>query len=153
MENTTTIDSGQTSAPMMLDMNHMSMLNEIRKWGMFLSILGFIGVGIILLVGLAFSTIMSSFTNQMQMPLPAGLFSGIYFVIAIIYFFPVLYLYRFSLNMKRALLMRSEENLTLSVQNLRSLFRFCGICAAIVISLYLIIIVTAIVVSIFRTAG
>lgn len=75
--------------------------------------------------------------------------SMIYVMIAVIYIFPVLFLYRFSINLKISLRESKQENLSIAFLNLRSLFRFMGIATIVVISLYLVVFVTAIVFTAF----
>lgn len=119
-----------------------SYLNETAKWGQFLSIVGFIGIGIMVLMGLVFSF---SFNALQHLPMgnnmPAGfsfLFGLVYIVIGIIYFFPCLYLFRFSKKTKDALQLNNEESLTVAFSNQKSVFKFMGIFTVIVLGFYAI---------------
>jgi hypothetical protein len=62
----------------------------------------------------------------------------VYIVLAVIYFFPCLFLYRFSTKMKTALNGNEQTDLTLSFQNLKSLFRYIGVITVIILAIYLI---------------
>jgi membrane-bound ClpP family serine protease len=67
-------------------------MNEIRKWTQFMSILGFVVVGLLLLVGVIF--LIASFTRpSMQIDefgISLGPWMGIcYLLLALVYFFPV----------------------------------------------------------------
>lgn len=57
---------------------------------------------------------------------------------SLLYFFPCLYLYRFSAQAKIAVEAEDQESLTSSMQNLKSMFKFMGILTIILISLYIL---------------
>ncbi len=62
----------------------------------------------------------------------------IYIILAAIYFFPCLFLLRFSNKMKAALQTDDQALLTGSFQNLKIMFRFVGILTIIIIAFYLL---------------
>jgi hypothetical protein len=80
-------------------------LREFAKWGKFLSIIGFIFIGLIVLIGVFAGSMMGALGNlaggsSEAMAGMGGAMAAIYIVIALIYFFPVLYLYQSSTKMK-----------------------------------------------------
>ncbi len=118
-------------------------LRETAKWGNFLAIAGFIGSGLLVLFGLIFSFSFSALQHLPMDTMPGMLSGGfsflfgfIYILIAILYFFPSLYLYRFSNKLKMALSMNNEEELTEAFSNHKSLFKFMGILTIVTLSLY-----------------
>ena len=114
-------------------------LKEATNWAKFLAILGFIGVGFMVIVGLAFGSIMSAFNPAMNdMPMPSFAFGFIYIIIAIIYFFPVLFLYRFVTHSQKALSLSDTGQLSEAFKNLRSHYQFIGILAIIFIGIYIL---------------
>lgn len=118
-----------------------SYLAETAKWGYFLSIVGFIGIGFMVLAGLFMGSFLGSLgMGAMGMVNPA-IFTVMYLVLAALYFFPVLYLFKFSTKMKVALRSDNEAELTTSFQNLKSLYKFMGILTAIILGLYALIFV------------
>ncbi|MBO3097722.1 DUF5362 family protein [Gelidibacter pelagius] len=124
----------------------LGFLKETSTWTYFLSILGFIGIGLMILGGLFFSLMM----NMMPGGNPyAGLgvdmsyFGLIYVVIALFYFFPVLYLFNFSRKMKGALRSNNNDELTAAFSNLKSHYKFVGIFTIVIMSLYVLILVFA----------
>lgn len=121
-----------------------SFLSETAKWAKFLSIVGFIIISLILVGGIALGITLSS-TPGFDM---GGGFAGvsliftlIYFLIALLYFFPCLYMYRFSARMKNALLANNQEALNAAFGNLKSCFKFMGITTIVFIGLYLLSII------------
>jgi len=64
----------------------------------------------------------------------------LYVGIAVIYFFPCLFLLRFANHMKNALNTDDQVTLNTSFQNLKIMFRYVGIVTIIIISLYILFI-------------
>ncbi len=118
-----------------------SYLAETAKWGYFLAIVGFIGIGFMVLAGLFMGSFMSTLGMGAAGLISPAVFTVMYLIIAALYFFPVLYLFRFSTKMKVALRSDNEAELTTSFQNLKSLYKFMGILTAIILGLYALIFV------------
>ncbi|NMH86083.1 DUF5362 family protein [Flavivirga algicola] len=121
-------------------------LEETSKWSYFLAILGFVGVGIMVLVGIG----MSFYTglNELGGDTAYGLgystgMSFIYLLLALIYFFPLLYLLKFSKKMKSALKLNNDKDFKMAFLNLKSHYKFMGIFAIVVVSIYVLAFVIA----------
>ena len=113
--------------PAELKLNNLSKeyLRETAKWASFLSILGFIGIGFMVIVALFFGTVMSSFSSEFGGVGGGGIFFTIlYLIIALLYFFPVYYLFKFASNMKKALASDNEDSLTAGFEYLKSHYKF-----------------------------
>lgn len=135
-----------------VDTQSKSFLAESAKWGRFLAILGFIVCILIVLGGI----FMATQATQMESAFSEyggsrRTFSGfgpamgiVYVVVALIYFFPCLYLLRFSNYMKTALAAEDQSQLTLSFQNLKSMFKYVGIFTIVILSIYVVIIIVGI---------
>lgn len=129
-----------------------SHLSETARWGKFLAILGFILCGLIVILGVFFGTFFSTLMNRTEATYEGTVSSGsfgammavVYVIIAVIYFFPCLFLYRFSTKMKTALNGNEQTDLTLAFQNLKSLFRYIGVITVIILAIYLVIFLFAI---------
>jgi uncharacterized membrane protein YjgN (DUF898 family) len=130
-----------------LNSTALQFLKETAKWSYFLSILGFIGIGLMLVAAVFMATILGSMptTGMGAFGAMQGMMSGIYVVMALLYFFPVYYLYKFASKMKSALSSKSTEELTDSIENLKSHYKFMGILAVIIISIYILILVGALI--------
>ncbi|HVZ55186.1 MAG TPA: hypothetical protein VG870_00890 [Chitinophagaceae bacterium] len=114
-------------------------LAEAARWARFLSIVGFILCGLIVIMGLFFSTIISSFPGAYGMgPMAAmgGAVAVLYLLIALFYFFMCLFLYRFGSRMKMALATENQDSLNISFQNLKVLYRYVGIITIIILVIY-----------------
>lgn len=136
------IDSGIYSN-MELTAQAITSLNETRKWATFLSILGFISIGFMILGMVA----MLFVGNLIPMPMGsmgAGPIMAISFLIVIaIMFFPVYFLFQFASYAKKAIATRNQGDLETSMGYLRNHYRFMGILAIIFISIYILIFVFA----------
>ncbi|WP_299760239.1 DUF5362 family protein [uncultured Pontibacter sp.] len=117
-------------------------LREIAKWGKFLAIVGFIGIGLMVIIALFAGTAIGSMSLPEESGgsaagmIGGGFFMFFYLLFALLYFFPVLYLYRFSGKMQEALRLQNEELLVTSFANLKSLFKFMGVLTIIMLSFY-----------------
>ena len=118
-------------------------LRETARWAFILSILGFILIGLFVFVAVVFVVMFSAIntnTNSFGYPgMSGGFVAIVYFVMAIIYFFPVMYLYRFSRRMKSALAEKSTDDLTRAFSSLKSHYKFIGITILTFIGIYILI--------------
>jgi uncharacterized membrane protein len=117
-------------------LNH---LNSTWKWTMFLSILGFIFLGLIIIAGVVTSTFLTAFkTQEANLGIPESLMIIILIVVAAIYFFPVLFLFRFSRNTRDAIQNLDKRKLEKAFRNLRTYFTYIGIMVIVVLSIYFV---------------
>ncbi len=115
-------------------------LDGAGKWGKFLAILGFVFLGLLVMAGVVMSFVFAIIpkNNFTPMPFPSFLFGLIYLVMGIIYFFPVLFLFRFSTGINNALLFKNQDQLVNAFKNLKALYRFIGIFMIVGLVLYLL---------------
>lgn len=123
-----------------------SILSDIAKWTKFLSVLGFIFLGLSVIVILS-AGILISVTNSYVQPSAAypyhpGMFQWfyavIYLIIIAIYFVPLYFLYKFSVNTKNALKKDDTDVLTTAFSFLKKHYMFIGILTIIMLVIYLI---------------
>jgi hypothetical protein len=123
--------------------NHaVEFLREAAKWTGFLAIIGFIGIGLMVIGALFFGTILASLGGAgagLGGAVGGGFITVIYLLVAALYFFPVYYMYKFSVNMKRALQMNDEDTLTKAFEYLKSHYKFIGILTIVLLSFYLLL--------------
>lgn len=113
-----------------------SNLNAAAKWGKFLSIVGFVFCGVMVLVGVwAQVFLSSSATYAYDSAALKYMWIG-YAIFALILFFPCLYLFRFSNRTQAAIRTSSQENLDSAFMNLKSMFKFYGIFTIIMLVIY-----------------
>lgn len=128
-------------------------LQESAKWSKFMAIIGFVGIGLMVLVSLfmaiGFSVMKSS--NIPGLPFSMSVFSILYVLFAAIYFFPVYYLYQYANKTSAALHSKNKQLLADGLENLKSHHKFLGIFTLIIISIYGLIFVFAILGGILST--
>lgn len=150
--------SVQTDESIMLDRSGIENLNETRKWTMFLSILGFIFLGLMILgLFVAIFALGAISKNSDGMGLVTPAISGAAMVPAIIlaaiWFFPLYYLMMFSKYSSLAARNKDSMALSTAMKYLKLHYRFVGILTIVVLSIYLIIILIAISVGGFMGAA
>jgi hypothetical protein len=119
-------------------------LFETSKWGKFLAIIGYIGMVLLVLLGIFMMLGLSHFGNLPDTGFPMGVFGLLYIFIALIYYFPVNYLYKFSVQIKQGLQTKDTPTVTSGFQNLKSLFKFMGIFTIVILSIYGLLLLIAI---------
>lgn len=126
-----------------------SFLRETAKWAKFIAIIGFILVGLYVIMALvmfAMGGTMAAASQDLEgiegmEGMGAGGMMGaigaaggiIYLLVALLYFFPMLYLYRFASKAQFALNNNNTEQLTSSMENLKSHYKFMGILMLIAV--------------------
>ncbi|MCI2228331.1 DUF5362 domain-containing protein [Polaribacter sp. MSW13] len=117
-----------------------SFLKETAKWSFFLSIVGFISLGFLVLLAIFAGAIFNDIPEAKQVPFDLGMvMTIIYLIMAILYFFPIFYLFKFSKKMKLALLTKNDETLSDAFEMLKSHYKFIGVFTIILLSLYALI--------------
>ncbi len=120
-------------------------LDTTRKWSMFLAILGFIGIGLVLITGItagAFLTLFKS-GDSAVIGVPELLVILGVLVFAVIYFFPVLYLFRFSKFTSNAVRTLDKTELQKAFRNLRRYYVYIGVMIIVVLALYVVVFIAA----------
>jgi hypothetical protein len=122
-------------------LNH---LNTTRKWAMFLAIIGFIILGLIVVIGLIAGTFLTAFNSgEKALGIPESLMFVPILILAVIYFFPVLFLFRFSKHTSHAIQTLDKLELHKAIKNLKFCFAYIGILIIIIFSLYIVVLIVA----------
>lgn len=121
-------------------------LLETAKWGKFISIVGFIFVGIFV-----FFAVFSNMFFESSV-LGSSLLQTLFFLLyAVIYFFPLFYLFKFSTKITIAINNRDSLVAEESFENLKSIYKFMGILLIISLGIMVISIFSTLVIEV--TAG
>ena len=132
-----------------IDHQSSSFLGETARWAKFLSILGFIGCGLLVLVAIFAGTVFSYFGRLgggAALATGMGAFVSVFYIlIALLYFFPCLYLFNFASKMQVAIRSNDQDRLNESLKNLKSHFRFVGILTIVWLGLCLLLFVLGII--------
>jgi hypothetical protein len=133
-------DLNYVQAEMPLTNESMELLKTGAKWAKFLSILGFVGTGFMVLAALLMMAVSTSGKYQLVggSPIPNGLLGFIYLVMAGVYFYPTLCLFNFSDKIKKAFITLDNNVLVESFRNLKNMFQYIGIVTIVFIGLYIV---------------
>jgi magnesium-transporting ATPase (P-type) len=127
-----------------IEQSTLKQLNTARKWAMFLAIIGYIFLGIMIVVGVLAGTFLKTFSSGEN---NFGISDSLMFIpiilIAAVYFFPVLFLFRFSKYTSKAIKSLDKLIFHKAIKNLKYYFAYIGILLIIVMSLYFIILIIA----------
>jgi hypothetical protein len=129
-----------------LDPTGKNHLAEAAKWAKFLAVVGFIMCALIVLLGIFAGSLLTSFSSRYSRYDEPEINTGglgvvmavVYVLMALLYFFPCLFLFHFASKMKAALLSNDQNTLNSSFQNLKKTFRYVGILTIIGLSLFVL---------------
>ena len=126
-----------------VDNGNIPFLVEAAKWAKFLGILGFILCALMVICGLFAGTFFASFfqlnSDLNSLGAAGSIFITVWLIlIALLYFFPSLYLFNFASKMQAAIRSNDQVYLNSSFKNLKSCFKFWGILLIIMLCIYAI---------------
>jgi hypothetical protein len=131
-------------------------MRSTRPWAMFLSILGFISVGFMLLAAVIIMVVGSVLPQEID-GFPAVLMGIMYIFMSFFYLVPSIYLFRYSSAIGRFLDNMSESAMESALSYQKSFWKFVGIVAIIMFVFAILGIIAAIVIpviiGIHGTAG
>jgi hypothetical protein len=122
-----------------------SYLYDMAKWTKFLAIVGFVISALVAMLGFgagAFVTVLAKMSPGNPLAAMGSGFLTVYFlVIALLYFYPSLLLYKHANAANKAILYGDQESLAEAMINLKSFFKFWGILMIVLISFYVLTII------------
>ncbi|MFN3771716.1 DUF5362 family protein [Cloacibacterium normanense] len=138
MENNLHVENGEN---LVIDWRSKEFLKETAKWTKFLAILGFVGIGLMVLGSLVMLFAPSSLMSNGDFPFGGKIFMMLlYLAFAVLYYFPISYLYQFSENTKKAIENNDNNAIRDAFEFLKSHYKFIGILTIILLAFYAIII-------------
>ena len=127
-------------------------LRQTKPWTMLISIVGFVYCGFMVILGVG-STFMLSMLGPNK-SFPSGILLGaVYIIMAVVYFFPAFYLFKFSSSLGRLVEGGGATELEQALLNQKSFWKFMGILVIVGIALSIIAIIAAIAVPLFISAA
>ena len=138
MEDNLHVENGEN---LVIDWRSKEFLKETAKWTKFLAILGFVGIGFMVLGSLVMLFAPSSLMSNGDFPFGGKIFMMLlYLAFAVLYYFPISYLYQFSENTKKAIENNDNNAVRDAFEFLKSHYKFMGILTIILLSFYAIMI-------------
>lgn len=127
-----------------IDQNTLKHLNTLRKWTMFHAILGFIVLGLFIVIGVIAGTFLSAFsTVKTGSEITDLSILIIILFLSVAYFFPVFFLFRFSKYSAHAIHTLSKEYLHRAIKNLKAYFIYLGVIIILFILLYVVVLIVS----------
>lgn len=127
-----------------IDQDTLKHMNTARKWAMFLAIIGFIFLGLMIVIGLMTGTFLSAFSaGDKALGIPGSLMFIPVLFFGLVYFFPVLFLFRFSKHTSNAIQNFDKLSFHKAMKNLKAYFAYVGILLIIILSLYILVLIVA----------
>lgn len=114
-------------------------LDETARWARFLSMIGFVVVGLMVVAALILPGLLAVTFAEQEGFQPGFTAAGIrinFLILAILLFFPCMYLFRFALKMKDALENTKQDSFEESFRSLKSTFKFYGILTIVILAIY-----------------
>lgn len=114
-------------------------LDSGARWARFLAIVGYVGIGLLVLAALFIIVAGATISRSARMygpEIPFALMGFGYIVMAVLYFFPVHYMYNFATKAREAFTRRDPKGLEESMRYMHMHYQFLGILAIIGLSLY-----------------
>ena len=138
MEDNLHVENGDN---LVIDWRSKEFLKETAKWTKFLAILGFVGIGLMVLGSLVMLFAPSSLMSNGDFPFGGKIFMMLlYLAFAVLYYFPISYLYQFSENTKKAIENNDNNAIRDAFEFLKSHYKFMGILTIILLAFYAIMI-------------
>lgn len=148
MENQDILDSGfASSAELNLNSAAKDYLRQTAKWAKFLAIMSIVFAVLIIVMGLAFGSIMNYFMALSPTAGMNGAGAGypqaastmmavIYGILGLVMLYPGIRLFQFATQSKNALDSNDNLGIEIGLKRLRSVFRFYGIFTIIMLVFY-----------------
>ena len=111
---------------MELNQQSKDFLNEAAKWATILSIIGFISIGLLVIMSFSIGSILATLPTS-DLGVSAQVLSIVYLIIAGIYFIPIYFLFQFGIKTKKAIAENDTDLLTFGLKKLKSHYKFIGI--------------------------
>ena len=138
MEDNLHVENGEN---LVIDWRSKEFLKETAKWTKFLAILGFVGIGLMVLGSLVMLFAPSSLMSNGDFPFGGKIFMMLLnLAFAVLYYFPISYLYQFSENTKKAIENNDNNAIRDAFEFLKSHYKFMGILTIILLAFYAIMI-------------
>lgn len=146
MENTeNTLNQPQNESSFLkIEGESLVFLHEVRRWAKFFAILGFIAMGFLALFTIMIAAGFSVLGSMSEFGSLGGaeliIIVAVMAACIVLYYFPTMYLWKFSSHTKTALAARSDAEIRESFRYMKKYARFVGILTIVILVLYLLLI-------------
>ncbi len=119
-------------------------LRKAMSWAKFLSIVMFVGTGMVFLCAIVcFALDPSSWLDSAMLPGMGKILGGLYLVISVVYFFLAYFMYMFANKLRKAVTCGDVTALGCGVRNMKYYFQFYGILTIVALAAVVLMIIIA----------
>ena len=147
-QNLNEYNSANSDAIISIPQESIHFFKETGKWAKLLAILGFVFIGFMIIAAFTMGTFMAAFGGEETFAFQGLVMGLIYLVMAGLYFFPVLYLYKFSTSIKQTFVNMDAACFNTAIGNLKSHYKYIGVFTVIIMAFYAMILLGAILMAI-----
>ena len=123
-------------------------LLETARWATIVSIIGFIVIGLLIVVSFSVGSFLAN-SPYSEMGISPQVLSITYLIIAGVYFIPIFFLYQFGIKTKHAIDNNDTDLLTFGLKKLKSHYKFIGIIMIIMFGLNILLLLIGMLTSLF----
>jgi hypothetical protein len=145
-----------SSSPAFITQPMIDSLRRTKPWVRFLSILGFILTGFIVLLGIVLALGVGFLSSISKAPfggISAVLIGCVYVALGLIYVFPAVYLFRYADGIQKALTRDLVSGVEHALRNQKSFWTFAGVFVLIVLILQVLLLAFIILAGVAGLAG
>ena len=113
-------------------------LQEAGKWATFISITGFIGIALLIIMSFSIGTILANMPEGTLGGISPRFLSFFYLILGGVYFVPVFFLFQFGTSVKKAFEQEDLGTMTFAFKKLRAHYKFIGVLIIISIVFYIL---------------
>jgi hypothetical protein len=125
-----------------IDQKTLNNINSTRRWTMFLAVIGFIFLGLFIVFGLITGIFLSVFkTGETGIGLPESLLFLLFFFLVAVYFFPGIFLFRFSKHAANAVHTIDKQEFQKAFRSLKLYFVFVGLLIILDLLIYFAVLI------------
>ncbi len=142
------------SSELVVDPIASAHLKETAMWARFLAIVGLVLSILIGILALFAGSILAGMSrefgnNTADAAISSGIVTIVYLLVAALYFFISLFLFRFASRMKLALLSSDQDNFQSSLHNLKLVYRIMGIIMIVYLGILALVLIIAVLAAAF----
>lgn len=123
-------------------------LLEIARWATILSVIGFIVIGLLVIVSFSAGAILAE-SPYSELGISPQILSITYLIIAGVYFIPIFFLYQFGTKTKNAIDNNNTDLLTFGLKKLNSHYKFIGIVMIIIFGINILAVLIGMLTALF----
>lgn len=148
-DTTQTEEAGQEQESLMVTEEIRSYIYETAKWTRFLSITGLVFAAFLALMALSANGLMETMTavapGSPLIQLGTAFLTVYFLCISLMLFYPSFLLFKYSNAANTAVLYADQENFTVAMKKMKSVFKFWGIVTIVVLAINMISILLAVI--------